>query len=51
MFEADGSGHGVGFLPFGNAVFVEPDVFGRFAFFEEQQIRADAGVGFEDAVG
>ena len=30
---------------------VEPDVLGRLALLEEEQVRADAGVGLEDAVG
>ena len=30
---------------------VEPDVLGRLALVEEQQVGADAGVGIEDAVG
>ena len=32
-------------------VLVIPDVFGRLAFGEEQQVGLDAGVGSEDAVG
>ena len=51
MLDADGLGHRVRLLPIGDAVLVEPDVFGRLALLEEQEIRADAGVGFEDAVG
>ena len=50
MLDADGLGHRVGFLPFGNAVLVEPDLFGRLPLLKEQQVGADAGVGLEDAV-
>lgn len=51
VLDADGFGHRVGFLVAGDAMLVEPDVLGRFAFFEEEEVGADAGVGFEDAVG
>ena len=51
VFQPDGFGHGIGFLAFGDAVFVEPDFSGRLAFLEEQQVGADGGVGFEDGVG
>ena len=51
VLDADGLGHGVGFLACGHAVLVEPDFLGRLAFLEEQQVGADAGVGFEHAVG
>ena len=51
MLDADRLGHRVRLLPIGNAVLVEPDVLGRLALLEEQQVRADAGVGLEDAVG
>ena len=51
MFELDRAGHGVGFLAFGDLVLPVPDFLGRAAFFEEQQIGADGGVGAEDGVG
>ena len=51
VLEADGLGHGVGFLACGHAVLVEPDLFGWLALLKEQQVGADAGVGFEHAVG
>src|ERR1039458_2524056 len=35
MLDPDGPGHGVGFLAARDAVFVEPDVLGLFAFGEE----------------
>ena len=34
----------------GDAMLVEPDVLCRLTLLEEQQVGADAGVGFEDAV-
>jgi hypothetical protein len=43
--------HRVGLLALGNLVFPEPNVLGRCALLEEQQVGADGGVGFEDAVG
>ena len=51
VLEADRLGHRVGLLALGDAVLVEPDVLGRRALLEEQQVGADGGVGFEDAVG
>jgi hypothetical protein len=51
MLDPDGPGHGIGFLGLRNPVFVEPDVFGLLAFGEEEEVGADGGVGFEDAVG
>ena len=51
VLDADRLGHRVGFLAVGNAVLVEPDLLGRLALLEEQQIGADGGVGLEDAVG
>ena len=50
MLEADGFGHGVGFLPLGDAVLVEPDFLGWGSFLEKKQICADGGIGLEDAV-
>ena len=50
MLQPDRLGHGIGFLALGNPVLVEPDRFGRFALLEKQQVGADAGIGFEDAV-
>ena len=46
-----GLGHGIGFLAFGDAVFVEPDIPSRLAFLEEEQVGADGGVGPEHGVG
>ena len=46
-----GLGHGIGFLAFGDKVFVEPDILGRLAFLEEEQVGADGGVGPEHGVG
>ena len=51
MLDADRLGHRVGLLPVGDAVLVEPDLLGRLALLEEQQVGADAGVGLEHAVG
>lgn len=51
MLKPDGLRHRIRFLPFRDAVFVKPDVFGWFALLEEQEIGADGGVGFEHAVG
>jgi len=51
MLESDGLGHGIGFLALGNPVLVEPDRLGGFALLEKQQVRADAGIRFEHAVG
>ena len=51
MLDADRLGHRIGFLAVGHAVLVEPDVLGRLALLEEQQVGADAGVGLEDAIG
>src|ERR1700733_12988123 len=50
VLEADRFRHRVGFLARRHAVLIEPDVLGRLALFEEQQIGADAGIGLEDAV-
>jgi len=51
VLEANRLGHRVGLLAVRDAVFVESDGFGRLALLEEQQVRADRGVGFEHAVG
>ena len=51
VFQPDGPGHGVGFLALRHEVFVEPDVPGGLALFEEEQVGADGGIGPEDGVG
>ena len=51
VLEADRLGHRVGLLALGDAVLVVPDFLGRRALLEEEQVGADGGVGFEDAVG
>ncbi len=51
MLEADGPGHGIGLLALGHEMLVEPDIPGRLALLEEQQVGADGGVGPEDRVG
>ena len=51
VFQSDGFGHGIGFLVVGHEMFVEPDVPGRLAFLEEQEVGADGGIGFEHGVG
>lgn len=50
VLEADGSGHRVSLLPLGDAVLVEPDLLRLRSLLEEEEVRADGGVGFEDAV-
>ena len=51
VFELDRTGHGIGLLALRHGLFVEPDVAGRLAFFKEQQVGPDRGVGAEDGVG
>jgi hypothetical protein len=45
------AGHGVSLLTCGHRVLVEPDILCRFAFFKEEQVGADRGLGAEDGVG
>ena len=51
MLEPDRSSHGIGLLPFGHPVLVEPDISGRLTLLEEQQIGPDGGVGTEHGIG
>ena len=51
VLQADGPGHGIGFLAGGHAVFVKPDVLRGRAFFKKQQVGADGRIRLEHAVG
>ncbi len=51
MIQPDRFGHRIGFLTFGHAVLVEPDVRGGSALLEEQQIGADRGIGLKYRIG
>src|SRR5262249_32956654 len=50
VLEPDGFGHRVRLLAIGHAMLEEPRLLRRFALLEEEQVRADARVGLEDAV-
>ena len=51
LFKAHGFGLVVAFYAFRIGMFVIPDMLGRLAFGEEQQVGFDAGVGAEHAIG
>ena len=51
FLELDGLGLGVVLPAFGKRLLVVPDFFGRMRAVEEHEIRRDAGVRSEDAVG
>ncbi|MNL58736.1 hypothetical protein D3C87_1824000 [compost metagenome] len=51
LFDAHGASLGVVLYSSRVLVLVEPHLFGRCAFGEEQQVGLDAGVGAEHAVG
>ncbi len=51
FLELDGLGLGVVLPAFGQRLLVVPDFFGRAGAVEEEEVRRDARVGREDAVG
>src|ERR1700730_881511 len=51
MLDADRLGHRIGFLACRDLVLVEPNVLGRLALLEEQQVGGDRGIGLEHGIG